>query len=89
MWCWIFFLLLFGIKGLKGAAIATVIAEAASVIFCILYVRFKIPFLRFKENEFVLDVDLFRVIINYSFVAAMQQITLHLRKLLVQGAVNP
>lgn len=76
-------------QGIKGAAIATVIAEAAAAIFCILYVRFKIPFLRFKENEFVLDVDLLRIIISYSFVAAMQQITLHLGKLLVQGAVNP
>lgn len=76
-------------KGIEGAAIATVIAEAASAIFCILYVKIKIPFLRFKSNEFVFDLDLLRVIVNYSFVAAMQQITLQLGKLLVQGAVNP
>jgi putative MATE family efflux protein len=76
-------------KGIEGAALATVIAEAAAAIFCILYVRMKIPFLRFKQNEFVFDLDLLRIIVGYSFVAAMQQITLHLGKLLVQGAVNP
>lgn len=76
-------------QGVVGAALATVIAEAASAVFCIVYVRIKIPFLVFKEKEFVFDLDLLRVIVGYSFVAATQQITLHLGKLLVQGAVNP
>lgn len=76
-------------QGIVGAAIATVIAEAVAAIFCVLYVRLKIPFLRFNKNEFVFDRDLLRIIVNYSFVAAMQQITLHLGKFLVQGAVNP
>jgi putative MATE family efflux protein len=76
-------------QGIEGAALATVIAEAAAALFCVLFVRIQIPFLRFKENEFVFDRDLLRIIVGYSFVAAMQQITLHLGKLLVQGAVNP
>ncbi|POY38280.1 MATE family efflux transporter [Flavobacterium alvei] len=76
-------------QGIEGAAWATVIAEAAAALFCVLYVRFKVPFLRFKNNEFILDRDLLRVIVGYSFVTATQQITLHLGKLLVQGAVNP
>lgn len=76
-------------KGIEGAAFATVVAEAVSAIFCILYVRIKVPFLRFKKDEFVFDIDLLRILVNYSFVAAMQQITLHLGKLIVQGAVNP
>jgi putative MATE family efflux protein len=76
-------------QGIEGAALATVIAEATAAVFCILYVRIKIPFLNFKQNEFVFDGDLLRIIMGYSFVAAMQQITLHLGKFLVQGAVNP
>ncbi len=75
--------------GIEGAALATVIAEASAAVFCILYVRIKIPFLKFKPNEFVFDKDILRVILGYSSVAAMQQITLHLGKFLVQGAVNP
>lgn len=76
-------------QGIQGAALATVIAEAAAALFCVFYVRIKIPFLRFAVNEFVFDRDLLRVIVGYSFVTATQQITLHLGKLLVQGAVNP
>ena len=75
------------------SASALVLASSASfssaAVFCIVYVRVKIPFLKFKQDEFVFDLDLLRVIVGYSFVAAMQQITLHLGKLLVQGAVNP
>ena len=76
-------------QGVAGAALATVIAEAFSALFCILYVRFNIPFLRFKRSEFVLDRDFLKIILSYSSVAAMQQITLHLGKFLIQGAVNP
>ncbi|MBK0369843.1 MATE family efflux transporter [Flavobacterium agrisoli] len=76
-------------QGVEGAAIATVISEAISVIFCVIYVRVKVPFLKFKKNEFVFDRVLLRTIMSYSSVAAMQQITLHLGKFLIQGAVNP
>ncbi|MES2575807.1 MAG: MATE family efflux transporter [Bacteroidota bacterium] len=76
-------------KGIEGAALGTVIAEGIAALFCIIYVRFKVPFLTFKKNEFVFDRDLLRIILGYSFVTAMQQITLHLGKLLIQGAVNP
>ncbi len=76
-------------QGVAGAALATVIAEAFSALFCVLYVRFNIPFLRFKRSEFILDRDFLKIIMSYSSVAAMQQITLHLGKFLIQGAVNP
>jgi len=76
-------------QGVAGVALATVIAEAFSALFCILYVRLNIPFLNFKPSEFVFDYDLLKIITSYSSVAAMQQITLHLGKFLIQGAVNP
>jgi putative MATE family efflux protein len=76
-------------QGVPGVAIATVIAEAFSALFCILYVRLNIPFLSFKRSEFVFDRVLLKTIVSYSSVAAMQQITLHLGKFLIQGAVNP
>ena len=75
--------------GIAGAAWATVIAEALSALFCIIYVRKKIPILKYTRHEFVFDRSLLRETLNYSSVAGMQQITLHFGKLLVQGAVNP
>lgn len=75
--------------GIAGAACATVIAEALSALFCIIYVRKRIPMLKYTRHEFVFDRSLLRETVTYSSVAAMQQITLHIGKLLVQGAVNP
>ena len=76
-------------KGVQGAAWATVFAEAIAALFCVMYVRFQIPVLRFQIKDFVFDKSLLRTIVSYSSVAAMQQITLHLGKFLIQGAVNP
>jgi len=76
-------------QGVAGAAFATVTAEAIAALFCIIYVRIKIPFLMFKRHEFVFDKVLLRTIVSYSSVAAMQQIALHIGKFLIQGAVNP
>ena len=76
-------------KGVNGAAWATVIAEGVSALLCVLYVRFYIPILKFERKDFVFDRILFRTIFNYSSVTAMQQITLHLGKFLIQGAINP
>jgi Na+-driven multidrug efflux pump len=75
--------------GVIGAAVATVIAEAISAFLCIFYVWARIPILKFKRSEFVFDRSLLRSTVNYSSVAAMQQICLYVGKLLVQGAVNP
>lgn len=76
-------------KGVEGAAWATVIAEGMAALFCVLYVSLRIPVLRFGFNDFVLDRSLLCIIFSYSSVAAMQQITLHLGKFIIQGAVNP
>ena len=76
-------------QGVEGAAWATVIAEAVAALFCVLYVRYRILILRFSSKDFIFDRSLFRIIVSYSSVAAMQQITLHLGKFLIQGAVNP
>ncbi len=75
--------------GTKGAAIATVVAEAVSAFLCLFYVWLKIPVLHFRRTDFVFDRSLLRDTVNYSSVAAMQQICLYVGKLLVQGVVNP
>lgn len=75
--------------GVVGTAWATFTAEAMSAICCVIYVKTQIPILHFKKKEFVFDRSLLRRTVNYSSVAAMQQICLCVGKLLVQGAVNP
>ena len=75
--------------GVNGAAIATVIAEMFSSLFCIIYVYKKIPLLHFKKEEIVIDRALLKITMKYSWVTAMQQTCLYVGKVLVQGAVNP
>ncbi len=83
------FLFILGLHmGVEGAALATITAEALSALFCWVYVELKVPLLRFRRKDWVFDHSLLRVTASYSFVTAMQQITLHLGKLMVQGAVN-
>lgn len=75
--------------GVAGSAIATVIAQGVSSILCIVYVYIKIPLLRLKRTELVVDKSLLKRTIQYSWVTALQQTCLYIGKLLVQGVVNP
>lgn len=75
--------------GVAGSAIATVIAQGVSSVLCIIYVYIKIPLIRLKPKELVLDRPLLRRTIQYSWVSALQQTCLYIGKLLVQGVVNP
>jgi putative MATE family efflux protein len=75
--------------GVAGSAIATVIAQGVSSILCITYVYIKIPIIRLKPNELVIDKTLLTKTIQYSWVTALQQTCLYIGRLLVQGVVNP
>lgn len=75
--------------GVAGSAVATVIAQAVSSLLCIVYVYIKIPLIRLKPEELVVDKPLLRRTIQYSWVSALQQTCLYIGRLLVQGVVNP
>ena len=75
--------------GVAGSAIATVIAQGASSILCIAYVYIKIPIIRLKSSELVVDKTLLTKTIQYSWVTALQQTSIYIGRLLVQGVVNP
>jgi putative MATE family efflux protein len=75
--------------GVAGSAIATVIAQGISSLLCILYVYIKIPLIRLKSSELVMDKPLLKRTIQYSWVSALQQTFLYIGRLLVQGVVNP
>ncbi len=74
--------------GIAGSALATVIAQGISALFCIIYVYIKIPMIRLKLNHLVLDKLLLRETIQYSWASALQQASLYIGRLLIQGVVN-
>lgn len=75
--------------GVVAAAYTTIFAEAVSAICCVIYVWNKVPALRLKRQEIRIDRGLLTKTIRYSWATAMQQTTLYVGKVLIQGAVNP
>lgn len=74
--------------GVAGAAIATVISQAASCSVSIVYAIRRYQLVRMKLREFVFDTSILTQIIAYSYGAALQQTVLYLGRLIVQGTIN-
>lgn len=74
--------------GTTGCAISTVLSEILSCLLCRAYIRRKIPVLNLGKEWLVFDRELLREIIQYGFVSALQQSTVQLGKLGIQGIVN-
>lgn len=75
--------------GVSGAAAATVIAQGASSLLCLIYVYRRRPQLSFRPRELRIDPGCLRDIASYSSASALQQTVLYGGRLLIQGAVNP
>lgn len=74
--------------GTMGCAISTVLSEALSCLLCWIYIRKNIPFMNLGKQWFRFDQALLKQTIQYGFVSAMQQATVQLGKLSIQGTVN-
>lgn len=74
--------------GILGAAYATAAAQAASALFCALYLRWAEPELLFHRADCHMDKELLRRSFHLSSVTALSQSSLYIGKLLVQGLVN-
>jgi len=75
--------------GVIASAYTTIFAQAVSAICCVIYVWYKVPLLRLKWKDLHIDRILLKKTIHYSWASAMQQTTLYVGKVLIQGAVNP
>ena len=74
--------------GITGTALATATAQLLSSLLCFLYIRRRRPFLTVGRQDMKLDKTLIHLTSSYAAVAALQQSSLYLGKLLVQSAVN-
>lgn len=83
-----FVFVVFFSMGTVGCAISTVFSEALSCLLCWNYIKKKIPLLNLGKQWFAFDKQLFKETIQYGFVSAMQQSTVQLGKLGIQGIVN-
>ena len=74
--------------GVTGAALSTVICEALCAVFCWIYLYQKIPSLRLGKKWLVVDPYLLKKTLSFGIVTALQQSSVQLGKIVVQGFVN-
>lgn len=74
--------------GILGTALATASAQLLSSLLCLLYILKKQPFLRVTRADMRLSREMLRETGGYSVIAALQQSSLYLGKLMIQSAVN-
>ena len=74
--------------GVMGAGLATVIAEAVSVILSLMYIYYKVPLLSLSRKDFVVDRRLLKETVSFGFLTALQQAAQPIGKVFIQGAIN-
>ena len=74
--------------GIQGTALATASAQLLSTLLCFLYIRKRRAFLTIHRGDMRMDRQLVRLTSSYAAVAALQQSSLYLGKLIIQSAVN-
>ncbi len=74
--------------GIRGAAYATIIAQAISAIGIGVYSFVKIPQVRISSKDIFLDKKMVARISNYSILASIQQSIMNFGILMIQGLVN-
>lgn len=74
--------------GSNGCAVATVVSEALCCVFCMIYIKFRVPILCLGKKWFVFDRSLLKTTIQYGWVSAMQQATVQLGKIGIQAIIN-
>lgn len=74
--------------GTTGCAVSTVLSEALSCLLCWIYIRKNIPIMNLGKQWFRFDKELLKQTVQYGFVSALQQSTVQIGKLSIQGTVN-
>lgn len=74
--------------GIKGAAVATVTAQAFSAFCCFIYFAKKYPELLCRKEDAGFHKHFLSSILEYGISTAMHQSTLYIGKITVQGIVN-
>lgn len=74
--------------GVRGVAIATIIAQGASAVLSILYLYKKLKFLNTNNKKFKISKEIFALVARYSVLTSLQQSIMNFGILVVQSLVN-
>ena len=81
------FVLQFGM-GVRGAAVATVVSQAVSVVLCMVYTQKRIPMFRLRLSDLRINGPALAMILRFGIPTAIQQSIGAVGAMLVQGLVN-
>lgn len=82
-----FFIMNLGL-GVKGAALATILCQAVSVVLCILYIKKKYPILHVKREHFRLNKTMVSNLYSTGISMGFMLSIVYLGTLALQGAIN-
>lgn len=74
--------------GVPGSALATVLSEALCCLFCVIYIKKKVPLLCLGREWLVFDASILFRTFSYGITSALQQMCVQLGKICVQTIVN-
>jgi len=81
------FVLAFGL-GVAGVALATVIAQLVSGLYCLLHIHRKMPEMRFGFREFSMDSSVAKEMIRIGIPSTFSTIVVTVSTMFIQAAVN-
>ncbi|MDP3486488.1 MAG: MATE family efflux transporter, partial [Bacillota bacterium] len=74
--------------GVRGVALATLIAQGFSSVLCLVYVYKRVPLLRFTRAEWVFDMDIFKTMLRIGIPSSIQQTVASIGMMAMQALVN-
>ncbi len=74
--------------GIRGAAVATVIAQGVSVILCVIYILKRVPILIPSKEHFEYDKDLYKELISQGFSMGFMSSIVSVASVILQYGIN-
>ncbi|MCD7752271.1 MAG: MATE family efflux transporter [Lachnospiraceae bacterium] len=71
-----------------GCAVATVLSQVLCCVFCLIYIRKRVPMLCFGREWLIFDKTLIGKTASFGSTSAMQQVCLQVGKIIIQTMVN-
>ena len=74
--------------GVRGAAVATVIAQGVSVVFCLIYIFKNVPLLVPEKRHFKFDAELYKELLGQGYSMAIMSAIVNAGSVILQSGIN-
>ncbi|WP_286696863.1 MATE family efflux transporter, partial [Catenibacterium sp. UBA627] len=74
--------------GVRGAAVATVIAQGISVVFCLIYIFKNVPLLVPEKRHFKFDAALYKELLGQGYSMAVMSAIVNAGSVILQSGIN-